>query len=308
MTTDPALLALRRQFFAEEVQVLANLRTPGLVEALATVPRERFLPPGPWTLRSDGDLGGPSRVTTDADPRHVYHNVVIAIDPARQLFNGQPSTVGAFIEALNLTAGSRVAHIGCGLGYYTALIARCVGPTGHVLAIEVDEPLVLEARANLREWTWIEARQGDGTDLGGGTFDAILVNAGVTHPLDAWLDALRPGGRMILPLTYAFPVQALPSTASAIAANPSLGLGPNIGKGVVLVMTKEASERPFTVRPMNFVAIYSAVGLRDDSINERLGLAFKGAPWPAIKRLRRDTHEASASCWLHSDSFCLSTV
>jgi hypothetical protein len=29
-----------RRFFAEEVQAVANLRTPALVEALASVPRE----------------------------------------------------------------------------------------------------------------------------------------------------------------------------------------------------------------------------------------------------------------------------
>jgi len=34
-------LTLRRRFFAEEVQTVGNLRTAALVEALATVPRER---------------------------------------------------------------------------------------------------------------------------------------------------------------------------------------------------------------------------------------------------------------------------
>jgi protein-L-isoaspartate(D-aspartate) O-methyltransferase len=31
--------------------------------------------------------------------------------------------------------------------------------------------------------------------------DAILVNAGATHPIPSWLDKLRPGGRLLLPLT-----------------------------------------------------------------------------------------------------------
>ncbi len=34
-------------------------------------------------------MTGP-RKTPDADPRHLYHNVSVAIDPARQLFNGAP--------------------------------------------------------------------------------------------------------------------------------------------------------------------------------------------------------------------------
>jgi protein-L-isoaspartate O-methyltransferase len=42
MTMD---LGLRRQFFAEEVAAVANLKTPQLVEALASLPREKFLRP-----------------------------------------------------------------------------------------------------------------------------------------------------------------------------------------------------------------------------------------------------------------------
>ena len=33
-----------RQFLAEEIRVAANIRSPRIVEALATIPRERFLP------------------------------------------------------------------------------------------------------------------------------------------------------------------------------------------------------------------------------------------------------------------------
>jgi protein-L-isoaspartate O-methyltransferase len=35
---------LRRRFYAEELEAVAKLRTPALVEAFANVPRERFLP------------------------------------------------------------------------------------------------------------------------------------------------------------------------------------------------------------------------------------------------------------------------
>ena len=43
-------LDLRRRFFAEEVECASNIRTPALVDALAQVPRERFLRPGPWHI------------------------------------------------------------------------------------------------------------------------------------------------------------------------------------------------------------------------------------------------------------------
>jgi protein-L-isoaspartate(D-aspartate) O-methyltransferase len=114
-------LALRRRFFAEEIEAVARLRSPTLVDALAAVPRERFLPPGPWTVLADVDITGmgpaKTRQTADADPARVYHNIGVAIDPERQLFNGQPATLAPWIDAVELAPGGRVLHIGAGLGY-----------------------------------------------------------------------------------------------------------------------------------------------------------------------------------------------
>src|SRR6185436_20941421 len=146
-------IALRRQFYAEEIEAVAKLRTAALVDALATVPRERFLRAGPWTVLAETDFTGAgpakTRETPDADPARVYHNIGIAIDPARQLFNGQPATLAPWIDGLELAPGARVLHIGCGLGYYTAVMAACVGEGGRVVAFEADAALAERARANL---------------------------------------------------------------------------------------------------------------------------------------------------------------
>jgi protein-L-isoaspartate(D-aspartate) O-methyltransferase len=282
-------LEARRQFFAEEIAVSCNLQTDGLVEALATVPREQYLHPGPWLIRSEADMGGPPRSTPDDDPKHVCHNVAVAIDPSRQLFNGAPGAVTPAIDALGLTAGSRVLHLGCGLGYYTALIAHVVGSSGRVVALEVDEDLARAAQSRLAAYPWVEIRQGNGTEPIDGHLDAILVNAGVTHPRDSWLDAVADAGRIVLPLTVTMPQ-----------------MGP-IGKGLMLLFTRRA-DGDFDVRQLNIVAIYSAIGLRDDEINAALGKALMRGPFlPRGIRLRRDKHEASASCWLHGHSFCLTT-
>lgn len=40
--------------------------------------------------------------TADADPRHLQHNMVVAIDPARALDNGQPSLLALWIHSLRL--------------------------------------------------------------------------------------------------------------------------------------------------------------------------------------------------------------
>ena len=102
-------LALRRRFFAEEIEAVARLRSAALVDALAAVPREQFLRPGPWTVLAELDVtgAGPAKMreTADADPARVYHNIGVAIDPARQLFNGQPATLAPWIDALELTPG-----------------------------------------------------------------------------------------------------------------------------------------------------------------------------------------------------------
>src|SRR5205823_4392206 len=146
-------------------------------------------------------MGGPprTRTTPDADPARVYHNVAIAIDAGRQLFNGQPATLASWLDLLDLAAGSRVLHIGCGPGYYTAVMAHAAGAAGRVLALDVDAPLAAAARRNLAPFPSAEVRHVDGAGAPfEEQFDAILVNAGVTHPLDAWLQALAPNGRMIL--------------------------------------------------------------------------------------------------------------
>ncbi len=278
-------LTVRRQLFAEEIAAVANLRTPALVEALATIARERFLKPGPWVVQSDST--GP-RQTPDADPSRVYHNYSVAIDPSRQLFNGAPAFVAAMIDALALRPGHAVLHVGAGFGYYSALIAHVVGPSGHVTAAEVDPDLAAQAAENLQPWPWVGVEFGDATRRPSRTFDAIFVNAGVTHPQDAWLDALVDGGRLIVPLTAGIPA-----------------MGP-IGKGVMAMIVKRGADA-FDARVLTFTAIYSGIGsVRDTALNEQLGKALMRTPFPRLTRLRRDVHEQTAECWLHGSGFCLS--
>ena len=289
-------LDLRRRFFAEELEAVARLRSPALIDAFAAVPREQFLRPGPWTVLADSGesylmgAGVRTRTTVDADPARIYHNIAVAIDPARQLFNGQPATLGAWIDMLELARGARALHVGAGLGYYTAVIAECVGPTGGVVACEADAELAAEAKRNVASRGWVDMRHDDASRAIDGPFDAILINAGVTHPLDSWLDALAPGGRMILPLT------------ASMAA-----MGSMLGKGVIVFVTREAGR--IAARVVTVVAIYSAVGVRDEDLNARVGKALMSGPqqWQAVAELRTDPHEEASTCWLHGRTCCFST-
>jgi protein-L-isoaspartate(D-aspartate) O-methyltransferase len=181
-----------------------------------------------------------------------------------------------------------VLHIGTGLGYYTALMASCAGPRGRVVAVEVDDDLAARARANLGGFATVDVRHGDAAASLGETFDAILVNAGVTHPLPWWLDDLAPGGRMVLPITATMP----PMTT--------------IGKGPLVLVTRDGAGDRFAARFIGFVAIYSALGLRDDALAALVGESLKRSPFAPVRSLRRDPHDAAPACWLHAPGFCLS--
>jgi protein-L-isoaspartate(D-aspartate) O-methyltransferase len=281
-----------RRFFAEEIQIASHLRTPALVEALATVPRERFLPPGPWIVRGEADVQSPPRATPGDDPRFVYHNVAVALDPSRQLFNGAPGLMAAAIDALALTPGARILHLGAGTGYYTAVIAEAIGPSGRVVGLEVDAELAERAGRNLAAWPSAAVHHGDGRDPIDGPFDAILINAGVTHAEPWWLDALVDGGRLVLPLTAAF-------------APPGSPAG-RLSKGLLLSVVKDAGTSAHPARVMTFVTIYSALGLRDEAANTALGQALRRQPFPAITRLRVDAHTLEPGCWCHTARGCWS--
>jgi len=67
------------------------------------------------------------------------------------------------------------------------------------------------------------------------------------------------------------------------------------------------NETNFAARVLTVVAVYSAVGLRDERLNADIGKAMMGGPatWQAVKQLRRDPHDREACCWLHAPSCCL---
>ena len=220
-----------------------------LARAFATVPREEFVGPGPWMVQGGGDLFAPARRTADADRRRVYHNLSIAIDPERQLYNGAPGVVATWLDALALAPGARVLHVGCGTGYYSAIIAEVVGPGGSVMAVDVDEDLADRARAALREWPTVSVICGDGSRHGA-PLDAIVVHAGITHPLASWLDALAPGGGIVMPLTVSLP-------------------GMSLGKGVTAIARRDGTE--FEARVLQMTMIYTAHGIRDPGLEPALG-------------------------------------
>lgn len=288
MSRDEDLIAARRRY-AETLRQ-SGLRSPTVVRAFATVPREQFLGPGPWQVLKTVPRG--YRTTPDADPIHLYHDLPVGIDPARLLNNGQPSFVAGLIDALDLAAGEHVVHVGAGTGYYTAILATVVGSGGRVDAIEVDAKLAARARSNLADWPQVHVVHANGGEYDPGPADAIFVNAGATHPRSLWLDRLRIGGRLLLPLVR------WPSDRSDAGA---------AGTGIVLRVTRQ--ERGDAARILCSCMFFPCIGAVDADADRRLAAALARMPEAdAVRTLRRDPHEIGTACWLHGDGFCLSTL
>lgn len=280
MDTDSADIKAARAAFAEELRYVAHVRSERVVAAFATIPRERFLGDRPWRIYhfADGYWEAPGD-----DPRAAYHNVLFAIDAARGLNNGQPEFLARLLDSLEIRAGDKVRHVGAGVGYYSAIMAQLAGPDGAVVAIEIDSTLAERARANLAPWPHVEVVAADGASFEAGPADAIVVNAGATHPMPAWLAALTPGGRMLLPLTA------------------------NGGQGAVFRIERSPDRDRYGAAFVSGVAIYPCAGARTPEAERLLAHALAQGGQRLVRSLRLDAHAADASCWLHGDGYCLST-
>jgi protein-L-isoaspartate(D-aspartate) O-methyltransferase len=192
-------LAAARARYVERIAKRERISSKRLLEALAAVPREDFLARGPWRIKSEAARS--YRLTPDADPVHLYDNVLVAIDARRKLDSGLPSLWAHFIDLLDVGDKDHVVQIGCGLGYFSAVLSKIVGPKGSVRAIECDERLAARAANFLRAYRNVEVVQGDGCEDIGAPADVIIVHAGFSHPHPLWLQSLRPRGRLLVPLT-----------------------------------------------------------------------------------------------------------
>jgi protein-L-isoaspartate(D-aspartate) O-methyltransferase len=270
--------------YAEKLRSAVGLRSAALVRAFATVPREHFVGPGPWKI-----LVLPNMLayvdTPDADPRHLYDNVLVALDASRNLNNGEPAALARWLDALDLSRGESFLHIGCGVGYYTAIVTEVVSPDGSVLAVEIDPDLAERARQNLAPYTNVTVVCSDGSDLPPDSFDAIFINAGATEIQQHWLDQLPPQGRLLVPLTVGIP-------------------GLNAGFGQMLLVTRH--DPGFSARFVSPVGIFHCTGARTAEGEELLSRAYAGGDADAVRCLRCDDHRADAQCWLHGPLFCLS--
>ena len=151
-----------------------------VLSAIASVPRERFVPPD---LREE-----------------AWENIPLPIGSGQTI--SQPLVVARMCELLELGGDETVLDVGTGSGYHAALLARLAR---HVYSIEVHASLSRQAADNLRsagvENVTLVVGDGSRGLPEHAPYDAINVAAAAGGAIPpALAEQLAPGGRLVAPV------------------------------------------------------------------------------------------------------------
>ncbi len=195
--------------------------------------------------------------------------------------NGQPSLHARCLDALQVSAGDTVIHVGAGTGYYSAILSELTGPSGTIFAYEIDDELALLASDNLNGRDNIRVQNCSGTWGDLPVCDVIYVNAGATEPISSWLNALNKEGRLLFPLTS------------------------TLGSGGMLLIQRidESLHSAKFILPVDFIP---CIGARDEKVAFELVDTFEGGDALEVKSLHRDK-SPDDSCWFQWEDCWLST-
>jgi protein-L-isoaspartate(D-aspartate) O-methyltransferase len=156
-----------------------GIRDQRVLEAMATVPRELFVP--------------------ERDRRRAYADSALPIGHGQTI--SQPWIVAAICEALALEGSERVLEIGTGSGYSAAVLAMLADA---VITVERVEELAIAACRLLAEIgiSKVEVVVGDGSAglPDRAPYEAIAVHATAPSPPSTLIEQLAPGGRLVIPI------------------------------------------------------------------------------------------------------------
>jgi len=195
-------------------------------EAMAAIPRERFVP--------------------EAYARRTYADSALPIGHDQTI--SQPWIVAAICQAMALTGSERVLEVGTGSGYSAAVIALLAR---EVITIERVPELAERARATLLDLgiANVEVVLGDGSAgvPDRAPFDAIAVHATAPGPPPTLIGQLPIGGRLVVPIAS--------RRADMLTVFRRLG-------ETVDVMTGEGLERD-VIGPCRFVPLIGTEGFSE---------------------------------------------
>jgi len=168
--------AAARRFMVDGQIRTADVTDSGLLDAMLTVPRERFLPPALAELAYlDGD---------------------IPIGRGRALL--RPMVLAKLIQAADLRPKDRVLDVGCATGYSAAVLARLAGA---VIGLEEDGELARQAKDALAATASAHVEIVTGPLAAGwpagATYDVILLDGGAEIVPEAFASQLKPQGRLL---------------------------------------------------------------------------------------------------------------
>jgi protein-L-isoaspartate(D-aspartate) O-methyltransferase len=193
--------------------------------------------------------------------------------------------MAAILEYAGLTPGARVAHVGAGLGYYTALIAEIAGEAGSVVALELESELASRARTNLASYSNARCVCADGSSyqLPQNSFDVVVVSAGASQLQLTWLKSLRDGGRLVVPLVFS-----------------------NDEPGQVARVTRHGDR--FHVEFVMDAIVYPCQGSDEQTYADRLREAVETFGWYSNTELRLDLENTDDSAWLITSTYWISMI
>jgi protein-L-isoaspartate(D-aspartate) O-methyltransferase len=163
----------------EEQIIARGVLDPAVLKAMRDIPREKFVSP---EIRE-----------------FAYSDNPLPIGEGQTI--SQPYIVALMAEAMEISPGDRVLEIGTGSGYAAAVLSRIAS---EVYTVERIKRLVRIARNRLKKLGYanVHVLLGNGT-LGWpqqAPYDAIVVTACGPEIPQAFLDQLKVGGRLIIPI------------------------------------------------------------------------------------------------------------
>ncbi len=174
--TADRLSQARRALLAE---ISVEIKDPRVVEAIARVPREEFVP--------------------EEIQQSAYENMPLPIGYGQTI--SQPLIVAMMTEALLLNGSEKVLEIGTGSGYQTALLSQLAK---HVVSVERIPPLAERAARVLSALGYANVDVHVGGDVLGrpeeAPYDAIIVTAAAPEVPRELLEQLGSGGRLVIPV------------------------------------------------------------------------------------------------------------
>jgi len=243
------------------------LNVPAVERAFLRVPRERFLP--------------------GLELAEVYRDAAILIKEEGGIgvaSSSQPAIMAIMLEMLDTHPGQRVLEVGAGSGYNAAILRELVGESGAVASVEIDAEVATWARERLGAAGYpdVAVRHADGAEgwPGGAPWDRVIVTVGAGDIASAWVEQLRDGGILVLPLGLG-PAQAVVAFERRGERLVSRGIEP---AGFIRVRGRLADRwRAVEVAPG-----INAMTDREPAALDRLSVLLRATPlvetWPGTLR------------------------